>query len=346
MKEQTWIKKALVPFSWVYGLITDVRNLLYDRHVFSSTKVPQYVISVGNLTVGGTGKTPVIEYLVNLLSGKIPTAILSRGYGRSTRGFLKADESANATSIGDEPFQFYNKFRDKVVVAVCEKRVTGAMEIANLFPERKLLLLDDAFQHRAIRRDINLLLNDYNRPFYHDLPFPAGRLRENRKGAQRADAVIVTKCPDHISRDQKAEITSEIRRYTGTDVPVFFASTHYAEAMDFRGSPVSLNNVKIVAGIARPEPFCTYLRAQFNVVDQTIFPDHHNYSAEDVQELIKNLKNDTFVVTTEKDMVKLKPLVEQSGRSAQFAYIPVAVQLGDDADVFSKWISSQFGHRF
>lgn len=346
MKEQPWIKKALVPFSWVYGLITDVRNILYDRQVLSSTKVPQYVIAVGNLTVGGTGKTPVIEYLVNLLSGTIPTAILSRGYGRSTRGFVLAGETSDAASIGDEPLQFYEKFKNRSVVAVCEKRVSGAFKIAEHFPDKKLLLLDDAFQHRAIRRDINLLLNDYNRPFYRDLPFPAGRLRENRKGARRADAVIVTKCPDDLSAAQKTRIGSEIRRYARRDVPVFFASTHYGEPLDFRGMPVSLKNVKMAAGIARPELFGAYLRAHFNVVEQMIFPDHHNYSPDDVQDLIKNLKNDTFVVTTEKDMVKLKPLAEQSGHSARFAYIPVTVHFGDDADAFSQWIFAQIGRRF
>ncbi|NIJ53016.1 tetraacyldisaccharide 4'-kinase [Dyadobacter arcticus] len=341
MQEDNWIKTLLKPLSWLYGVLTGLRNQLYDRQVFSSQKVPQFVISVGNLTVGGTGKTPVIEYLTKSFMYRYPTAILSRGYGRNTKGFVLADDAANAATIGDEPLQFYQKFGKTVIVAVCEKRVDGAIEIARLYPHTKLLLLDDAYQHRTIHRNINILLNDYNRPFYHDEPFPGGRLRENRNGAQRADAIIVTKCPVYLTDEEKALVKPSIRNYTRPLTPVFFAFTDYAEALSYTGAPVSLKKVKMVAGIANPSPFAAYLDSRFDVVDKVIFPDHYNYKAGDPEELIKYLKSDTFVVTTEKDMVKLKPLAERSGCADRFAYIPVAINFGDETDAFMQWLSGQ-----
>lgn len=346
MKELPWIKNALLPLSWIYGAVTDIRNLLFDNGILQSEKVLQKVIAVGNLTVGGTGKTPVIEYLARLLSKQMPTAILSRGYGRATKGFVEADNSSTASTIGDEPFQFYTKFSREATVAVCEKRVEGALNIHQRHPEIRLLLLDDAFQHRAIRRDINILLNDYNRPFYKDHPFPAGRLRERRHGARRADTVIVTKCPDGLHADEKLNIIENIRRYTRAEVPVFFATTRYDVPRSYIGGNVQLKNVKMAAGIANPLPFAAYLTSRFIVTDQKVFPDHHNYTPSDVEDLIKNLKNDTFVVTTEKDMVKLKPLVVAKGCAARFAYVPVSVDFGDNEQAFIQWVTSQTGDRF
>jgi len=341
MKEHIWIKTALTPFSWVYGFITWLRNICYRYAVFPSEKASQFVISVGNLTVGGTGKTPLVEYLARLLSPHSQTAILSRGYGRKTKGFLLATENSDAVEIGDEPMQYYTRFHPKIIVAVCENRAFGAAKILEQFPENKLLLLDDAFQHQAIMRDINLLLCDYNRPFYKDVPFPAGRLREGRSGAKRADAILVTKCPSTLSVDEKWMISSQIRIYSKPETPVFFAFTEYAAPRSYSGREVALNKVKMVAGIANPEPFHAYLDSNFNVIDKVIFPDHYNYNARDVEEIIKYLKNDTFVVTTEKDMVKLKPLVEQSGYAARFACIPVTVNFGNDTASFNQWITQK-----
>lgn len=346
MKELPWIKNALLPLSWIYGAVTDIRNFLFDKGILHSEKVLQKVIVVGNLTVGGTGKTPVIEYLTRLLSKQIPLAILSRGYGRDTRGFVEADSNASAATIGDEPFQFYSKFNREAIVVVCEKRVEGARKIHEKHPDVKLLLLDDAFQHRAIQRNLNILLNDYNRPFYEDYPFPAGRLRERRRGARRADAMVVTKCPANLPAAEKENIIENIRRYTRPGVPVFFATTRYDVPLSYEGGPVELKNVKMAAGIANPQPFAAYLTTRFSVTDQKVFPDHHNYTPSDVEDLIKNLKNDTFVVTTEKDMVKLKPLVVTKGCAARFAYVPVSVDFGDDEQAFAQWVMSQTTDRF
>ncbi|MCE7067224.1 tetraacyldisaccharide 4'-kinase [Dyadobacter sp. CY326] len=346
MKEHDWIKIALTPFSWVYGFITDLRNLCYDHQLFSSKKPAQFIISIGNLTVGGTGKTPVTEYLTRLLASKVPTAILSRGYGRKTKGYRLANSASTAEDIGDEPAQYFRKFNPDVLVAVSESRVKGAENIALDFPEITLLLLDDAFQHRAIRRDINLLLNDFQRPFYKDMPFPGGRLREQRRGAKRADAVIVTKSPALLTDIARAEIMEHIHQYSHPDTPVFFSSLSYSEPESYAGGTASLKKVKMAVGIANPLPFAAHLRARFDVTEEAIFRDHHNYTAHDVEALIKNLKNDTFVVTTEKDMVKLKPLVDALGAAGKFAYIPVNVSFGHDTARFHEWIFSQTDHLF
>jgi tetraacyldisaccharide 4'-kinase len=341
MAERNWIKVISTPLSWLYGLITNIRNLLYDKQIFRSERPSQFTLSVGNITVGGTGKTPMTEYLVRLLSNEYPTAILSRGYGRKTKGFVLAKPSLNADAIGDEPLQYFEKFGDSVVVAVCEKRVNGAREIAKIKPDIKLLLLDDAFQHRAIIQDLKLILTDYYRPFYEDLPFPAGRLRETRAGAQRADAIIVTKCPTTLVESQKKLIVSGIRKYSKYEAPVFFSYIQYGAPVSYNGSLVTLNNVKLVAGIANPATFSTHIKQRWNVIEEIIYPDHHNYSTDDLKGLIKYLKNDTFVVTTEKDMVKLKPLVEEAGVTAQFVYIPIVVDFKNDTSNFDGWIRQQ-----
>ena len=341
MAEHNWIKIILTPFSWVYGLITILRNLLYDANIFSSRKAPQFTISIGNITVGGTGKTPMVEYLTNFFDKKFKIAILSRGYGRKSKGLLFANENSGAQDIGDEPLQYFSKFGKNIVVAVCESRVKGAVAIHNKFPECDLLLLDDAFQHRAIQRNINILLSDFNRPFYNDLPFPAGRLRETRAGANRADLIVVTKSPVDLLDNQKEEIRQAIQKYSRPGVPVFFASIRYSEPVSYNQQPILLNNVIIAAGIANPLPFTIYLRSKYNVVEEIIFPDHHNYTPTDLEHLIKYIKNDTFVVTTEKDMVKLKPLAAGSGVLDRFAYLPMEINFGADTEPFERWITNQ-----
>jgi tetraacyldisaccharide 4'-kinase len=338
MARQHWIKILLTPFSWLYGIITDVRNVAYDRGFFKSERPERFTICVGNLTVGGTGKTPTIEHLVSILKKENKIAILSRGYGRKTKGFLLASPQSTAKDIGDEPLQYFKKYAAEVNVAVAENRITGARNLITQFPETGLILLDDAYQHRAIQAHVQILLNDFNRPFYQDLPFPAGRLRENRKGAQRADAIIVTKCPAHLTAKEYQTEMDNIRRYSQTDVPIFFSTTQYDQPIGYHGEPVQLSEVIVVAGIAAPQPFIDYVKAHFNTIDVIIFEDHHNYTREDFQKLIKNLKSDTFVVTTEKDMVKLNPLAVEFGKQNQFAYIPIKMDIRSDHTSFDQWI--------
>lgn len=338
MAQQHWIKILLTPFSWLYGIVTDVRNAAYDHKIFRSERPDQFTICVGNLTVGGTGKTPTIEYLVSILKQHNKIAILSRGYGRKTKGFYVANGHSTAQDIGDEPLQYFKKYNTNVTVAVGENRVAGAQKIAAQFPDTKILLLDDAFQHRAIQAHVQILLNDYNRPFYKDLPFPAGRLRENRSGAKRADAVIVTKCPTQLSAEEKRKEIAKIRQYSQSDTPVFFSVTQYDQPKGYNGQPVQLTDVMVVAGIAAPKPFIDHVKANFRSIDVIIFEDHHNYTVDDFQKLIKNLKSDTFVVTTEKDMVKLNPLAIEFGKQNQFVYIPIKMDIKSEHTSFDQWI--------
>ena len=345
MRQPDWTKIILRPFSWLYGSITTFRNFFFDVGIFSSHKPHQFAVSVGNLTVGGTGKTPMVEYLARILLASNDVSILSRGYGRETSGYILADETATAASIGDEPMQYYQKFADKVKVAVCEKRVLGAEKLHQDFPENDVLLLDDGYQHRAIMRDLNILLNDYNRPFYKDFPFPAGRLRENRGGAKRADVVIVTKCPDISNLTDRDHITQMVRKYTRTTTPVFFAGIKYAAPVFFDQVARPLNSVKIVTGLANPVPFIQHIEAYFDVIDQIHFPDHHNYNLSDLKGLMENVKSGTFVVTTEKDMVKLKPLAETLGITDRLAYVPIEVNFGNDTEKFNNWFKNSIDRK-
>lgn len=281
----------------------------------------------------------MVEYLIRHFKDKQKIATLSRGYGRSTRGFVLADAAANARTIGDEPLQYFQKFGKEVKVTVCENRAEGSRQISTLFPHIGLLLLDDAYQHRGIRPHVNILLNDYNRPFYRDHPFPAGYLREGRSGATRADAVVVTKCPQGLTAEVREEIRQRIRRYTRPGTPVFFASVRYEQPVGYgSGRDVQPAEVVGLAGIARPEPFLGYLRNNFRVLKEVIYPDHHDYQPSDLENLLKYVKKGTFVVTTEKDKVKLYPLATAAGVADQFLYLPIRMDFGADQEPFTQWL--------
>ncbi|PWJ57321.1 tetraacyldisaccharide 4'-kinase [Dyadobacter jejuensis] len=338
MKQPTLSKLALRPFSGLYGLITGIRNWLYDHEVFAVAKVQPFTISVGNLTVGGTGKTPVTEYLTRLLLPHYDLAILSRGYGRSTKGYLLATPTTDARLIGDEPRQYFEKFAPTVAVAVCESRVKGAHRLWQQYPQKELLLLDDAFQHRAIKRDINILLSDYNRPFYMDHPFPEGRLRETRHGARRADLILVTKCPTSLHIDEKNHITQAIRKYCRPEAPIFFAGIKYGPPILISGKQSPIKRVVLLTGIANPAPFLAAMEQNFEVMGHYNFPDHHNYTEDDLQDMIGKLKNDTFVLTTEKDIVKLKSLDLGSLLDQRLAYVPIEVDLAENQEAFDQYI--------
>src|SRR5688572_24511218 len=234
------LKLALFPFSILYGWIMLLRNFLYSQGVFKSTKFNVPVISVGNLTVGGTGKTPHVEFLLRLLKNK-KTATLSRGYKRKSKGFLLAEPTVSAELLGDEPYQYYLDFPE-TKVAVCEKRVEGIEKLTALFPETEVIILDDAYQHQAVSPKLNLLITDFYRRFDTDLMMPTGLLREPRSGAKRADAVIVSKCPENLTQAQKTDLQNGIGKYTKSNTPVFFTTYKYGAAVNFGSvKPVSQN---------------------------------------------------------------------------------------------------------
>jgi tetraacyldisaccharide 4'-kinase len=331
------LRILLFPFAVLYDLVTRIRNYLYDRGLKPSVAFEAKTICVGNLTVGGTGKTPMIEHLIRLLTPFYPVATLSRGYGRSTKGFRLAGTNDNASTIGDEPFQMYKKYGDKVKVAVCEDR---AFAIPNILQESDrdsdIVLMDDAFQHRRVRPTFSILLSDYARPFYSDFLLPAGRLRESRSSARRAQAIVITKCPHDISDDRMMEIEKSVRQYA--DSPVFFTKIHYGEPVSFgKAGPIS-DKIILVSGIANAKPLKDYVVQNFKLIEHFDFPDHYVYQASDIASLSALVAQhpDASLLTTEKDMVKLdvkdfRPITQQ----LPFFYLPVETEFiknGQDFD--------------
>ena len=327
------VKWLLFPFSGFYGLVTDVRNWLFNSHLLKVFRPPVYTVSVGNLTVGGTGKTPMIELLIERSLIPVPgsageTATLSRGYGRRTTGFRIATDLDSASTIGDEPLQLYRKFTPYIRVCVGERRAEAIQSLLAIHPETKQVLLDDAFQHRAVQPHLSILLMDYNRPFYDDYPFPAGRLRERRKGAKRADVVVVTKCPNDLFATEQQRIMAKICPYTQPGIPIFFAGLRYDQPVSFatRQAFTNLQEVVLVSGLANADPLEQYVRQTFRLIHHYRFADHHAYSRADLDPILANLPTETALVTTEKDWVKLDALLSPNERaSLPFYYLPVTI---------------------
>lgn len=282
-------------------------------------------------------------YLVDLLASQYRIAVLSRGYGRKTKGFVLADSDSTAEQIGDEPLQYFQKFGKKISVAVCEKRVQGTREILRHFPGTNLILLDDAFQHRAIKPAVQILLNDYYRPFYLDHPFPSGNLRERKKGASRADLVVVTKIPNTLSQEEKDKITGQISVFTKPGTPVLFTTIKYGDPVPYLASDVFDRTKKVIglSGIAQNALFETYLKGHFNTEDHLSYPDHHFFSELDFRKIITCIKDGYQVLTTEKDMVKLKHLATQTNTRTGLFYIPIQTDFGSDSAFFKQWITAK-----
>lgn len=325
----TWL---LLPFSWIYGLVVGVRNWLFDSQLLTSYRPFIYSVGVGNLTVGGTGKTPMIEFLIkrSVKSRSQPhktTATLSRGYGRRSRGFRVATESDTAATIGDEPLQLFRKFGHWVRVCVGESRVAAIETLVGLHPETAVVLLDDAFQHRAVAPHVSILLMDYNRPFYRDYPFPAGRLREPRRGARRADVLVVTKCPLDLPGKAQTEMIHQLRRYTRPSIPIFFAGIQYGHPVAFGNQQEhpALTHVVLVSGLANADPLEQYVRKTFGLLHHHRFADHYAYTRTDVERIQASLPSGACLLTTEKDWVKLEALLTPAEQAKpRWYYLPVA----------------------
>ena len=323
----------LLPFSFLFGIITFVRNKLYDWEIIPSVRYDNiFVISVGNITVGGTGKTPFVEYLLRLLSQEHRVAVLSRGYKRATKGFSFVETSATPLETGDEPCQIKRKFPD-ITVAVDVDRIRGIKKIQKKHPDIQIILLDDAFQHRKIRPNLSILLADYNRPMYRDGMLPGGRLREWACFAKRADMMIVTKSPADMTPDEKQKI---IRRYARIfPHEPLFATIGYGEpkTMFSNGNPLSTANlihydVLLVTGIANPKPFEDYIRQHAASILIKTFPDHHAFSEKDVKnisDIIISTENQ-ILITTEKDAVRLQHMKISETIAKRCYYVPVEVK--------------------
>lgn len=315
------LRWLLAPFSLLWYLGSRLRNHLYDIGYKASIEFTVPTLSVGNLTVGGTGKTPMVEYLIRLLQHDYQVATLSRGYGRKTRGFRLAGPADDAASIGDEPLQMYRKFSPGTAVTVCEDRVYAIPCILTERPETNLVILDDAYQHRPLKASFSILLSDYNRPFYADWVLPAGRLREPRAGAQRADAVVITKCPTDLPVAEQEAITAAVQDYSRPDVPVFFAGLTYGELAPFGESRPerSKRRVVLVTGIAQTAPLLSYLQARYEVLEHLQFADHHAYTTRDAARMAARAQElEADLITTEKDAVKLR----QAALQEQLRQVP------------------------
>ena len=304
----TIIRLLLFPFSVLYDLVTRFRNHLYDIGYSKAFNFEVMVINVGNLRVGGTGKTPMVEYLIRLMADSYPLVTLSRGYKRKSTGFLLANDKSIASDIGDEPYQMLLKFGGKAHVAVGEERALAIPSILLELPDTKVIVMDDGFQHRTVSPDFNILLTEYARPFYQDFVLPGGRLRESRKGANRANVVVVTKSPVDLSSAAMEEMTSEITHYAGKTTPVFFTHLVYGELRGVNSDKSNRDQRYLVfSGLANPEAFENKMRKSYDVVQSISFSDHHNYTEKDIGKLAAKARDlNAALLTTEKDMVKLK----------------------------------------
>lgn len=312
MIQSVLIKILLAPFSLLYGLGVSIRNELYRRGLLRAVEFSVPVISVGNLSVGGTGKTPHIEYLIRILKDYLLVATLSRGYQRKSRGYLEIQPSHNAEDAGDEPLMFKRKYPD-ILVGVAESRTFGIVEILKTQPETQAILLDDAFQHLSVKVGLNILLTDFNHPFTRDYLLPSGRLREWRSAYQRADVIVVSKCPSQLNLEEKDHIIQEINPLPHQRV--FFSYYEY-------GRPYSLFNglhripldgsldVLLISAIANTEYLTGYLEGQTRSLRVLEFEDHHYFSNFDVsqmKQIFDNIEgNRKIILTTEKDAVRLE----------------------------------------
>ncbi|WP_148870924.1 tetraacyldisaccharide 4'-kinase [Tenacibaculum adriaticum] len=316
------LRFLLFPFAILYDLIISIRNFLFDVNILRSISFDIPVIAVGNLSVGGTGKSPQIEYLIRLLKNEHKVAVLSRGYKRKTKGFQLVNSTHSAEDVGDEPLQFFKKF-DNVTVAVDANRTNGIQQLLKLVDPPEIILLDDAFQHRKVKAGFYILLTKYDDLYVNDFILPAGHLRESRKGAKRANIVVVTKCPQNLSDTEQNKIIKKLN--LKSNQKVFFTAIDYDKKLKGSGE-ISIENLKnkeivLVTGIANPTPLLNYLSEENINFTHLKFPDHHNFTSEDISRIhtvFNGIESEEkILITTEKDYVRLKDKV------ANISYIAI-----------------------
>ncbi len=332
------LRYILFPFSIVYALVIEVRNFLYDKQILKSVGFDVPIINVGNLSVGGTGKTPQIEYLIRLLQNDYKMAVVSRGYKRKSKGIIIADQQATAEQIGDEPFQIHQKFPN-VLVAVGSSRVAVIRKVLAK-NDVEVILLDDAFQHRHIKAGLNIILTPFQQLFTKDFILPAGNLRECRHQAKRADIVLVTKSPNKISTKQKEQRMQSLRKYFKKDV--FFASIAYQDEVFSLKKSISIQelskfSILLITGIANPQPLYSFLSEKNINFVSLKYGDHHSFSATDIQQINKQYQqlqgDQKIVLTTEKDYVRLRHLVD-----IPLYYLPISTKVFENKEFNNKII--------
>ncbi len=324
-------RKLLFFLTPLYYLITVVRNILYDLSFYKTTKFQVPTIGIGNLAVGGTGKSPMVEYLIDLLSKKYSIATLSRGYGRNTKSFIIANEKSTHSDIGDEPLQFYNKYNN-IIVCVDNNRVNGINNLLQINKPPGVILLDDCFQHRKLTLGLSILLTDYSNLFSNDYVLPFGNLREPASSSRRADIVIVTKCPKNIDEIRKNKIKNKLNLKLSQKL--FFSSIEYSKSVIFNNTKTQFNNfVKdkfiLVTGLASSDHIVDYLANNKCDFEHKEFNDHHDYILKDFEKVNPSLN----ILTTEKDYAKLIKILPKR----KIYYLPITVNI-DSNKLFDKLI--------
>ena len=321
----------LFPFSFLYYIITLIRNLFFDWGIITSQKLQEPSICIGNLSVGGSGKTPMTIYLTNLLKNDFQVQILSRGYGRKTSGYKEVTVDSTSDDVGDEPLLYKKRFKTVITVAVAEKRSLGANELLKIQTKNSILLLDDAFQHRSVNAGFSILLTPFQQIFSSDFLLPVGNLREARCGANRADCIVITKCPESIESAHKNRIIECMQKYSK---PIFFSSIEYGELISFGAKRTSFETVLLVCGIAQPETLIIELRKKYKV-EVLLFADHHNFDSSDIKEI--HQKFNTFalesvvIITTEKDYVRLQTkLTADELETYPWYYLPIELKIENE----------------
>jgi tetraacyldisaccharide 4'-kinase len=321
-----YLSFLLFPFALLYGAIVRLRHWCYNMGIFKEHTFAVPTICVGNVAVGGTGKSPMVEYLVRQLHPKCRVAVLSRGYKRKTKGFVLADRQATVADLGDEPFQFWQKFHKDIILAVCGDRVEGMQQLLQLPTPPTVVILDDAFQHRPVKATKNIVLTAYGQLFTDDWLLPVGRLRDVVSRVQQADIVVVTKCPPDLSAAERERIVAQLQKKTRPQTPIVFATIAYSEQVYSVASESPLEvfiqqPFTLVTGIANPQPLLDFLKKKGADFQHIAFPDHHHFTDKELQQL-QGLR----VLTTEKDYVRF----EQSWEGLY--YLPIEMQFCTNED--------------
>jgi tetraacyldisaccharide 4'-kinase len=332
------LRLLLLPVSWIYGIVMSVRNFCYDRKLFKSRSFPVAVINVGNLTVGGTGKTPHIEYLIRLLKDTFRVATLSRGYGRETKGYMLVANPSSTSMVGDEPMQYHTKFPE-ITVSVGEDRVAAIENLLKLSPKPEVILMDDAFQHRAVKPGLNILLLEHDSLMKKNHMLPAGTLREWKSGMKRADVIIVSKCPEILVPIERKRLAEHIELLPNQKL--FFSFFRYGEIVRLNSRQSSMFigtnyyfekrfTILLVTGIANPAGLAEFLKRKTDKLEMMTFSDHHEFTLDDLRSITETFNNianaNKIIVTTEKDAMRLRnPELEETIRALPIFYIPVQV---------------------
>ncbi|MFT4734170.1 MAG: tetraacyldisaccharide 4'-kinase [Algoriphagus sp.] len=324
----------------MYNGLTKFRNFLYNSLILKTFQTPVYSIGVGNLAVGGTGKTPFVSYLIQQFPG-VQIAVLSRGYGRKTKGFLSVDKASSPATVGDEIFMLFEKHQAVSKFFVCEDRKLGVQNIMRLHPATELIIFDDIFQHRRVRPNLNILLSTFSSPFFDDFLMPYGRLRESRQGLKRADMLIFTKVQNGLSDWQRSHFMKSVKKVSDKGLPIFFTKQKTDKTININEKSLkSGEKVTVLSALARNDLFQSDVGKSFDVSEKFGFRDHHAYTIKDLQD-IWHKASSLPVITTEKDFVKLKQLLSKEQLESFYVFKIEANFLEDEA-LFLTYIKEDF----